>query len=403
MLKIWLNADRLQKEALATLLIVFAVGFGIAFSVILRDFLSATPSVSLQQVVALTLAGYVYLEGTFRAAYYGDDLNRRQFTLVLFAMMLMVSIMQYLASDFFILWILALPLAGDVDNHYQSPPANLIIYASIIAAVIGPVAIINRWTASNIIFTGLSLGSGLIFVVVFSRLRRREKDVRLKAESLARELEAANHKLAEFATQADELATTRERNRIAREIHDNLGHYLTVVNVQLEASKLLIDKNPEKAREAVGKAQQMTQEGLQSVRQSIHALRVSAVENRPISEALADLCTNHQASGVVTDYKIIGEPRTLNEKVKLTLYRIVQEGLTNSRKYADATQVSVALSYDDPDTITLLVADDGVGADNTDSGFGLLGIRERIGLLGGTLKIETAPSEGFMLHASIPA
>ncbi len=402
MLQIWREADRLQREALATILVTFAVSFGVTFYIIFSRYLAGDVYYPLSAVIIVAVAGYLYLEGAFRSAYQSPSFSRIKYTLLLFSMVALVGLMQYFARGFFFLWILALPLAGDVDDHYPRPPLNLLVYLVILMGVIMPAAIAQGWSIADITFTTLSLGSGIMFVVVFSRLRRREKEFRIKAETLAGELEQANQKLGRFATQAEELATTKERNRIAREIHDNLGHYLTVVNVQLEAGKMLIERNPDKAREAVGKAQQMTQEGLQSIRQSIQALRVNAVENRPISEALADLCNNHEAGGVPTTYKVIGEERELNEKIKLTLYRIVQEGLTNSRKYADASQVNVSLDYSVNNSIAVSIKDDGAGATSTENGFGLLGIRERISLLGGTLDIRTALGAGFLISATIP-
>ena len=403
MLKIWRSADKLQREALGTVLLVFAVGFGLSFYYLLNGFVETVSTQrSGSELIIFALAGYGYVEIAFRSAFYSKQYNRQQYTIALLSMIGLITIMQILAGDFFFLWLLALPLAAEVDTHYPRPPLNLLFYALILASVILPLAYGAGWSLENLVSTTLMIGSGLVFVIVFSRLRRREQESRLQAERLTHELEAANRKLALFATQAEELATTKERNRIAREIHDNLGHYLTVVNMQLEAGKLLIDKNPEKARAAVGKAQQMTREGLQAIRQSIGALRVSAVENRPITQAIDELCKANQAAGIATNCIITGEPRALAEKTKLTLYRLVQEGLTNSRKHSQATQVNVTLDYSDPAAIGVSVRDNGMGSTDSGNGFGLLGLNERVNLLGGSLDIQTAAGEGFAIIAQLP-
>jgi signal transduction histidine kinase len=108
------------------------------------------------------------------------------------------------------------------------------------------------------------------------------------------------------------------------------------------------------------------------------------------------------SSGIVTDFKVAGEPQTLEHKLALALYRAAQEGLTNVRKHARASRVDVLLEFR-PAEVRLEVKDNGVGAATTGGGFGLLGVRERMSLLGGTLEIKTNPGEGFCLTASLPS
>jgi signal transduction histidine kinase len=194
---------------------------------------------------------------------------------------------------------------------------------------------------------------------------------------------------------------TQERNRLAREIHDNLGHYLTIVNVQIEAARVVMQSDPDRALDAMDKAQELTQKGLARVRESVAALRESPVSNRPLGEAIASLVKEAQSSGIVTEFNVTGEPLTLENKVALALYRAAQEGLTNVCKHARASRVDVLLDYR-PDQVRLEVRDNGVGAAETSGGFGLLGIRERMQLLGGTLEINTGVGKGFRLTASVP-
>jgi signal transduction histidine kinase len=238
-------------------------------------------------------------------------------------------------------------------------------------------------------------------VAVFAQMRLNEQQARERAEQLMAELESANVQLAAYATQAEELAMTQERNRLAREIHDNLGHYLTIVNVQIEAARVVMDSDPDRALDAMNKAQELTQKGLARVRESVAALRESPVSNRPLGEAIASLVEEAQSSGIVTEFKVTGEPLTLENKVALALYRAAQEGLTNVCKHARASRVDVLLDYQ-PDQVRLEVRDNGVGAAETARGFGLLGIRERMQLLGGRLEISTGVGEGFCLTASVP-
>jgi signal transduction histidine kinase len=215
------------------------------------------------------------------------------------------------------------------------------------------------------------------------------------------ELEEANAQLAAYATQAQELAMTQERNRLAREIHDNLGQTLTIVNVQLEAAKAVMDSDPDRAWDAIDKGQEMAKKGLTDVRESVAALRESPLSNRTLREAIASLVEESQSSGIVSEFKVSGEARALENKVALALYRAAQEGLTNVRRHARASRVDVLLDFQ-PGEVRLEVRDNGVGATETAGGFGLLGIRERMHLLGGRLEIHTGPGQGFRLTASVP-
>ncbi|MBK8900655.1 MAG: sensor histidine kinase [Anaerolineaceae bacterium] len=250
----------------------------------------------------------------------------------------------------------------------------------------------------------LSVSSALIFTLMFTSIAVRESSARSEVQRLATDLRQANHRLAEYAAQAEELATMRERNRVAREIHDNLGHYLTVVNVQLEAAKTIMHSQPGKAQDALDKAQALTQEGLAAVRHSVNALRESPLENKTLAEALTQLVNEARESGLVAELTIEGEAAERDPKVELTLYRAVQEGLTNVRKHARASRVDIDLRFR-PQEIVLTVKDNGIGtnlAAESAGRFGLIGIHERVQLLDGRMQITTAPQQGFQFTITLP-
>lgn len=258
----------------------------------------------------------------------------------------------------------------------------------------------GNWQQAGVI--PIYIGSAFVFVVIFSRIALRERTGREQIEQLALELREANHKLSLYAAKVEELATIQERNRLAREIHDTLGHYLTVINVQLGAAAAVMEKNPEKARQALQKAQKLTQEGLIDVRQSVAALRAHPADLKPLPELLQELLTEIQNSGVQAELHIQGEARPVSPQVQHTLYRAVQEGLTNVRKYAQASQVQVWLTYQTDEKVQLVVQDNGRGAENISGGFGLLGLRERVQLIGGQVEIQTAPQQGLTLTVTLP-
>ncbi|MBN1487772.1 MAG: sensor histidine kinase [Anaerolineae bacterium] len=250
-----------------------------------------------------------------------------------------------------------------------------------------------------------SVLAGVIFVAGFTQIATSEEEARKQVESLVVELEQANHKLREYAVQVEELATTEERNRVAREIHDGLGHYLTALNIQLEAAKAVLDIDPERGYDALDKAQQLAQEALADVRRSVSALRAAPTGEKPLRELLTELVAQNYASGIVTELFVSGMPRSLPPNVELTLYRVTQEALTNIRKHSRATKAIVHLDYTKRGhNIQLQIVDNGFGnASVPEEGFGLVGLSERIQHLGGQMEIETSPGEGFCLTVDVPA
>ena len=297
-------------------------------------------------------------------------------------------------------WLMALPLASIAVDRL-SPLWRLPVYLGIVASFVLPILRYSTWDTA--LMNGLIISVGVFFSVVVSEIRLNEQHARQKAEALAGQLETANRQLSEYASQAEELAATQERNRLAREIHDNLGHYLTIVNVQIEAAKATCESDPARALDAMNKAQELAKKGLNSVRESVAALRVSPVEGRSLEDAIAGLIEESQVSGTATEFTMIGNSRPVESKSALALYRVVQEGLTNVRKHSGASRVGVQLDFSQPDALRLTLRDNGVGAADTSGGFGLIGLRERVHLLGGEFKVETQPGQGFCIEVSLPA
>ncbi|MFT5193550.1 MAG: signal transduction histidine kinase [Candidatus Promineifilaceae bacterium] len=349
------------------------------------------------KIILISTLGLIYFAISFLLD--GDIVfSSKKNTYFYFIIMSLIGLTINFAASPGYMWIILAPLLG-VAESVLNKVGRWIMYATILIGSGGPYIYNYGWDTWYVF---ILYTPALLFIVTFTRLTLKANQDREKAESLTKALEEANRKLGEFAIQAEEMATTQERNRIAREIHDNLGHYLTVINVQLEAAKVTFDLKPEKARDAINKAQNLTKDGLGAIRNSIATLRESPVANRPIPDALADLIRETEQSGITTDFKVSAEHRLLPPNAALTLYRIVQEALTNVRKHANASQVSVILDYHEPETVYLKISDNGIGSAGTGSGFGLMGIAERVASLGGTLDIDTAPEAGFSLAISIP-
>jgi signal transduction histidine kinase len=294
--------------------------------------------------------------------------------------------------------LLVLPLVSQVVFMLPWTLAALfsaLLYLVTLAHIAAPYGWREAWSDS------FGFLAAFVFVVAFSVIGQREARAREEAEALTGRLEEANRKLRESAAQAEELAVARERNRLAREIHDGLGHYLTTIAVQLEAAEALLGDQPSPAAEAVRKAAVLSQEALADVRRSVGALRVDA-PRLPLVHQLEQLALADPQLLVAVSAR--GAVRDLAPAVEHALYRVAQEGLTNVRKHAGSPEVQVVLDFQAPAQVRLEVIDggDGPGAEETGAGFGLNGVRERIELLGGRMEAAARPEGGFALHVEVP-
>ncbi|WP_432987436.1 sensor histidine kinase [Dactylosporangium sp. CA-233914] len=239
---------------------------------------------------------------------------------------------------------------------------------------------------------GLGMLAAAVFAAVLTYLFVREQEARVR--------------LREYALQAERLAAAQERNRVARDIHDGLGHSLTVVQMQVKAARAVLEQDPERADAVLKKAERQAEEALAEVRRSVGALR----EPRPpvpLSEALRALADEASAAGVPTSLGVSGAARPLPADAEESLYRAAQEGLTNVRKHADATRAELRLDYTRPAAVRLEVRDNGVGLDPAvgaaaTAGYGLLGVRERAAHAGGRMSIESEPGQGSTLSVEVP-
>ncbi|HYU18880.1 MAG TPA: sensor histidine kinase [Chloroflexota bacterium] len=247
-----------------------------------------------------------------------------------------------------------------------------------------------------------------VVAIVLTLATLRQATDRRRLQGLYDELRAAHDQLQALHQRVREAAVTEERNRLAREIHDSLAHYLTVIAVQLEAAEKLGADETDRGLEALRRARRLAVECLQEVRRSVAALRASTLDELSLSRALSKLAQEFTESTGITVQLDVAVPDSLRPApdAALALYRVAQEGLTNVHRHARATNVRLSLSGQNG-TLELAVQDDGVGPNEPErsdhGGFGLLGLRERIELLGGQLQFGPGSSGGCRLAAVLPA
>lgn len=240
---------------------------------------------------------------------------------------------------------------------------------------------------------------GISATIVEATARREQ------TQALLAELEATNADLVAQATRIRELSVSEERARMAREIHDSVGHHLTVINLQLQNARRFREREPEGAWEEVEGARGMALQALSEVRRAVRALKPLDVEGTTGAHALAALARNFDGTGIDVSFEAHGAKRELPEAAELVLYRAMQEGLTNAAKHARARRVRATLTFSE-ETVTLAVSDDGRGPDDSEAvsgGFGLGSLRERVEALGGTATWGGCPEGGFALEVDLPA
>lgn len=264
-------------------------------------------------------------------------------------------------------------------------------------------------------FLAITFSFAVVFVVLMARVVRlekaghvREQASRIRAEELLAEVELAHRQLQVYAERVAELATTEERNRVAREIHDGLGHALIAINVQLEKALVYYDKQPREALQAISDAKRVVKEALQDVRRSVRTLRT---EQEPFAciQGITLLVEQLRMNALAVDFEVIGSEERFSNSARLTLYRVAQEGFTNIQKHAQASRVEVSLHFSGEEA-SLSIRDNGCGFDAgpasqqkamPEEGYGLRGIRERLELVGGSFHLESQAGRGTRLLVTV--
>ncbi len=269
------------------------------------------------------------------------------------------------------------------------------------------------YSSGDIVREFLIFAVGLLFVITMAQVVGSEMRSRARSEMLLAQLEESHRQLRAYAEQVGELAATKERNRLARDIHDSLGHYLTVINVQLEKALAFKEARPVEADRAMSDAKRLASEALRDVRRSVGALRATP-ETEPflLRRALEELVGHTDSSELSVRLKIEGSEEGFAAQGRMALYRAAQEGLTNIQKHSGASEAAIDLQFG-PDKAVLRVSDNGKGVDmaalqdagtngNGNGGYGLQGLEERVALLGGNFRIETTSGKGTTLCVEIP-
>ena len=231
------------------------------------------------------------------------------------------------------------------------------------------------------------------------------------------ELEEAQRQLAQSVIQEQELAVLRERTRLAREMHDTIGHALVLISVKLEAAQRLRERNPERCDRELESTKQIARETMTALRASIADLRSPALEHEPFNSALSRSARElAQRTGLSVTYTLQADIDLLSTSVEETLWKVSQEAFTNIEKHAHASHVQVRISRQD-EKLLMQIHDDGIGLSpalnqpDTDASFmysspdghyGLRGMLERTEAIGGHLTLHSDKEQGTTIEVELP-
>ena len=248
---------------------------------------------------------------------------------------------------------------------------------------------------ANFVFTSIAFAVAWAIGFALSHKFREAEEARERAARAERERE-----------EQARAAVADERARIARELHDVVGHSVSVMTVQASAVRMRLRPHQEKQREALLVVEQTGREALAEMRRMVGVLKrpeeSPALAPQPSLEHLDKLVSHAREAGLPVELRIEGEPEQLPAGVDLTAYRLIQEGLTNALKHARADRAEVVVRYSDGH-IELTVSDDGPGGGDGDKGgHGLVGMRERVSVYGGVLQAGPRAGGGYRLRARLP-
>jgi signal transduction histidine kinase len=250
----------------------------------------------------------------------------------------------------------------------------------------------------------LPFASGYVFFGIFGWMMVEAERNRARSDQLLAELQAAHLQLQDYTARVEELTIAQERNRIAREMHDTLGHRLTIAAVQLEGAQRLIPTDPQRAATILGTVRGQVKEGLSDLRRTVAMLRASVEEDLPLDKALVRLVDQvEQATALKIHLSLEDCPAALSQAQQVALFRAAQECLTNIERHARASEAWVQLTVTDG-IIHLLISDNGIGfsPEGEQSGFGLVGLKERAALQGGEFHVDPRAGGGTQISFNVP-
>jgi signal transduction histidine kinase len=214
-------------------------------------------------------------------------------------------------------------------------------------------------------------------------------------------LSEANTQLQDYSKQVEELTTIRERNRIAREIHDTVGHKMTALLVQMELSKAMLNMDRVKAEETISVCENLAREALQEIRLSVRTLHQEE-EATPFIPSIRKLLGDfYRTTSLESEFEVTGDPTLVPISLQPTIIRTIQEALTNAKRHGMANHFLLKMTCNE-EAISIVMNDNGKGTSSVEPGFGLIHMKQRIEEHGGSVLFESTVGDGFHMNIHFP-
>lgn len=239
----------------------------------------------------------------------------------------------------------------------------------------------------------------IVFVVYCVNIINEQQGNLDEIHGLNEKLHEVNQQLQKYSVMAEKMAETRERNRLAREIHDTLGHTLTGIAAGIDACLAIIGISPEQTKSQLELISKVTRDGIKDIRRSVSELRPDALERFSLEYAINKMVTDINAVSETSVYFDCKANLKFDEDEENAIYRVVQEGITNAIRHGHAREIWITIKKENQD-ILIQIRDNGIGCKEIKNGFGTKHMKERIRMLSGVVTFDG--SDGFIVNARIP-
>ncbi len=260
---------------------------------------------------------------------------------------------------------------------------------------------IDSYNVVASIFINIAIGIILYFLIyaVSYQMKQRKQlsDALMRLKIKSTQLESAYLKLQETNNELEEMAILKERNRIAKDIHDTVGHTLTTTLLQMEAAERLFFKDSKKAQDNIRLAKEQIRKGLHDIRISVHMFKSQA----SLIESINHLVEEVTQTGLIYIHSDICKLPKLSDIQEKVIYKAIQEGITNGIKHGNSTAFVLQLKHENK-YLKMMLSDNGKGTDKIIQRFGLNSMEERVKSIGGTLSISSERGNGLCIVISIP-
>ncbi|HEX9059159.1 MAG TPA: sensor histidine kinase, partial [Clostridia bacterium] len=241
-----------------------------------------------------------------------------------------------------------------------------------------------------------------------NEISQLNRDLEIRVEERTKQLQILNNELADrnrqlkhYADTIEELSVIRERNRMAKDVHDTLGHSMTLLLTLLEVCKISCTKDVGKTMERLDEAAEIARSGLANIRRSISGLLPEELEENDVVKAIENLINTLKYTGVKFNFSVGRMDIKISTRLSSVIFRVCQESITNALRYGEPTEIDIVLKLSNS-KIKLYIVDDGTGCKEIKEGVGLKGMRQRLESVEGTLKYGSDGQRGFHIYAEIP-